>query len=844
VWGCGPDDPKIVFIGEAPGRDEDRLGQPFVGAAGHFLNWGLNEAGIFRHRVWITNVLACRPPNNDFHSPEAKEALDYCMEGFFDELDFLIERGVKVICKLGGAALDLLGVREKITEARGSVFMYKNVPLIPTFYPSYLNRMNVAQGEKGTPAFKHTWVADLKKVKEISETGWEPLEEHFNLNPTLIEIETYVARRIAQNSLVAVDVETTSLDPLQAKIVVIGLAHNPTTALSIPLLDKNGHEYWSPAESDQVRFVLRDLFTHTRLAFQNAVFDVRHLRANGFDVPTSSIAEDTLLAFHSLSPEFPAKLGFISSIYGKTPYWKTDFVKRDVSILKYDQQELRRYNLRDCVVLHQILPGLLSDLKETGTETIYREEALPLLDPIIRMMDAGIKLDEGRLKTYAMNLRAERKELEGKLKNLGRLPSSFNLSSDDDLRFFLFGVLPNKLKGIEEAMASKKRKNTKCFRELQSLLELKKNTKPLVSVPTSFHNRRTPGGKYTVNEQGLLALQRAFQNRLAVLQNLVRKSEEHIHKESNTRSVLEWLSLYRRYTEIDKLISTYTDFPVSDDGRVHTSFLIHGTSTGRLASHSPNLQNQPKEDLSIRRCFVAEEGCVFVSADYENLEVRVLAYESEDESLIRAFENKANIHDENTKVLFPDIAQDSPQWKHARSVAKVFMFGGISYGGGNNEIYERMILKAPELHLTFAQFKAAKQRFMDAHPAYKRWAECMQRTALETHKSVNHFGRIRLLLGEERDILKEALNNPIQSTAASIINRAMVRVVHRFDEENLKTKLLLQIHDELLFEVPVEEEQRLRTILKEEMEWKVPYGTRNIVFPIEIKTGPDWGSLK
>jgi uracil-DNA glycosylase family 4 len=845
VWGIGPDDVgKIILIGESPGMVEEMHREPFVGPAGKYLTWGLSSAGILRHRCWITNLISCRPPGDNLSSPEGLEAVRRCAPGLEQELNFILAHVPGVIVPLGGeAASALAGGRLAVTRVRGSVADYHGIPVVPTFHPSYLNRMSREQGEKGKPFFKYVWIADLKKAKRIAASGWVGPAERFSLSPTLEELEAYTSARQREHSLMAVDIETTGRGA-QTQIVVVGLAHTGEDAISVPFLRQGGHPYWERnGDQHHVDGLLRALFSTNPLVFQNALFDVRVLRAKGYPIPPENVKHDVMLISHAVSPELPHDLGFITSCYGETPYWKNVMQDSDVGILDRLDEEVRAYNLRDCVVLHQCLPGLLVDLKETGTEKVYYEESMPLIEPIAAMMDNGIKLDEGRLRAYETKLKREKSGLEKDLKTLAALPAAFNLASDDDLRYFLYGAVPKKLQGVEEKLASKKRKDTKVYRELEELLELKEKTKSLVGIPVGHRPRSTQGGKFTVNEQGLLSLQRACQNRASYIEGLVRPKENHESERKGLLDLLKWLGLYYRYAEVNKLITTYMRFPVDPDGRVRTSFLIHGTCTGRLASRSPNLQNQPKEDLGIRKCFVPEDGNVFVSADYENLEVRVLAYESEDPVLIEAFEKGANLHDENTKTLF-GLDKNSVKWKAARAAAKIFMFGGISYGGGDNEIYERVILKAPELGLTFAEFKNAKERYMNAHPAYRAWAVRVQSIALKERKSVNRFGRVRVLMGDERDILKEALNTPIQSTAASVINRALIRVYRRLREERFAAKLLLQIHDELLFEAPRAEVEKLKALLQEEMPRPVQYGARTVVFPIEIKTGPSWGELK
>lgn len=252
-------------------------------------------------------------------------------------------------------------------------------------------------------------------------------------------------------------------------------------------------------------------------------------------------------------------------------------------------------------------------------------------------------------------------------------------------------------------------------------------------------------------------------------------------------------------------------------------------------------QNIPKKELGIRRAFVSKPGFSFLSLDYANLEVHVLAYESSDDVLINAIQRGDNIHDMNTQVLF-NLSSEDEKWKLARRAAKIFMFGGISYGGSDEEIYQKVILEAPKLALTLGEFKAAKQRYMDAHPKYAQWADNVVERALRDRVSSTFLGRKRLLTGSESDIRKQALNTPIQGGAGGIINRAMVRIHERL--RDTKAYLVLQIHDQLIAEVPDKEIPAALAIMKEEMEREVDFYGIPRSFPTDTEVGKSWGTLE
>jgi DNA polymerase I-like protein with 3'-5' exonuclease and polymerase domains len=467
---------------------------------------------------------------------------------------------------------------------------------------------------------------------------------------------------------------------------------------------------------------------------------------------------------------------------------------------------------------------------------------------VSEMSRTGFLIDRGKLNSLKERWTREREELEVKARGFYDLPQAFNLDSDDDIRWFLFGKPPGKftklpkLAEYDDATKTGKKKlrsGTKAHRELMGIAEIKKLGQPYVLK--AWTGRKTETGLVAVDRQGLLAYQIQLQNRLKEVQDY--KHPKFIKELSDIRRLLEWLRLYRDYSGISKLISTYVDYPVGSDGRVHSSYLIHGTSTGRLASRDPNLQNIPKKRPEARGPFVAADGSVLVSADYSNLEVRVLAYETGDKALIRAIESGTNIHDENTRTLF-NLKPSSPQWEIARRAAKIFMFGGISYGGGDMEIHSKISMEVPELALTVADYKKARENWMESHKGYREWADKIRVEVHKTHQARVFSGRVRTLHGSGTSIEKEALNTPIQGGAASIINRAVVRIHNERNKANLKSRLISQVHDQLIYEVPLSEQTQMTKLIKTEMERPVDYRGQLVSFPVDISIGTSWGDLK
>lgn len=843
VWGQGPETAELVLIGEAPGRDEEEKEKPFVGPAGRILNVGLANTHILRHNCYITNLIPCRPPDNNLYSDEGKEALECCREGFEEELGRLKP---KCIVLLGAKPSKfLLNLDDGITNSRGYVYNYRGIPVISTYHPSYIMRMQYDK-RGATVNLTAVWQADLAKALEISRNGWVFPKENFLFRPDLRDIERFVSDDV----LYAVDIETTSLNPFYGNIVCLGLAKDAENALVIPFLTQYGVRYWTERDEIEVRKILNRFFMRRRLLLQNAIFDLRYLRYHNFLINLSNIIEDTLLLHHAIDPELPHGLSFIGSVYGKTRYWKDVLLKRKGSILDLPNKELWTYNARDCVVLHQCRDEMLKDLKEGRTEHIYYESC-GLIRPVILMTESGVKLSRSRLESWVKKRKTEAKIVATRLKGIDKTPEGFNYDSDDDLRMLLFGIVPqkfikatNELKKREEKIkelteADKlpqvtRMKGTKIYKELLRKVSLMNGIKPMIWI--NYNGRKTDTGKLAVNAEALLSYRIKLQNRLEQIGRFVHQ-DNYTDERRLIDRILRWLENYSELTKLNKLVTTYGDLPTDPDGRIRPSWLIHGTSTGRLACANPNLMNLPKKDEDFRKCLIAYDDHMLISADYSNLEVRVLAYEINDRKLIYALEHGLNVHDNNTKILF-QIDEKNPNWTLARRAAKIFFFGGLAYGGGDQGIYQEVVLECTSLNLTFSQFKTAKSRWLDAHPDYVRWERKISDSIIKTREVRNFHGRVRRLYGDARSIVKEGKNFPIQSGAAEIINDAWKRIV------DLGINVIMQIHDQLVAECRVSEVDKAIRIMKEQMEKPVKFYDQEVSFPVDISIGPSLGELE
>jgi uracil-DNA glycosylase family 4 len=913
VFGEGSFTSKIAFIGEAPGYNENESGRPFSGQSGSFFNWGLGEAGIFRYQSWVTNVIGCQPPGNKIVSFEGQEAIGNCRKRFLEELKFLSIKGVTILVALGATAAEALTLEGKITKIRGSVYervlyetsekslllrdpsikMSSNIReigrfvIIPTFHPSYLLRSQY-QKKDGKANFKYVWIADLKKAKEIQQKGWAPPKENFNINPTVQDLEKFLDIAESKKESLAIDIETIKgFNYFYFDLAMVGIARNSEDAICIPILDKDEKQYWSSKDLVKIKKLLNRAFQFSML-YQNALYDVIRLQLKNFNISMTGVEHDIMLLHHSITPELPHDLGFIVSVYGDTPYWKDSFLGSQGSILDIDQQKARTYNLRDCTVLHQTVPELLKDLVEGCLEETYYGEALPLLKPLGKMMMNGVLLDKDKQKKIKVRYRRKVRKAEKELYEIASLPPEFNMSSDDDMRYFLYGLEPNKFKKIEELedfvshkeweikcnkckkkswvtsiretticpkcnfprwsrttqerMKSKRKTGTKVHLQLKELKKMRDNTTPLYRA-TSFSGKMTPGGKVSVSKEGILSYQISLQNRAAMIEKFSNPKEIHQQEQKKIKFALKWIGIFNKWNKDHKTLNDFTNYKADMDGRVRGSYLIHGTATGRLSMKEPNLMQVPKKQKDIREMFIAKEGYTLMSGDYINLEVHVLAHETGEPNLFDVINGKVNQHDENTRILF-GIDKDSEYWEIARDAAKVYQFKRIQYGGGQRSTFESLCMICPEVPITFEKFKKADDAYFEKNKVLQQWQENVKAVARKERVSKTFLGRKRILMGDINDIERQALNTPIQGGAAGVINRAMVRIDNRIEELNLQSDIILQVHDQLIYEVKDEIIHEMGSLMKEEMERPLDFYGTEVSFPVNIEIGKAWGTLK
>ena len=579
--------------------------------------------------------------------------------------------------------------------------------------------------------------------------------------------------RIAAAPLVAVDTETTSLDPMTARIVGISLAIEPWHGCYIPL----AHAYAGvPAQLDREAVLgrLRPWLEDPRAlkVGQNLKYDAHVFENHG--IRLAGIAHDTLLQSYVLEAHRSHDMDSLAARHLNRRTTTYDEVTgKGASRIGFEQvalEQATRYAAEDAEVtlhLHQtLMPRVQADERLLH---IYRDIEIPALRVLQRMERTGVLIDAALLDTQSDEIGRKLMALETRVHEAAGQP--FNLGSPKQLGEILF--------------------------ERQGLPVLKK----------------TAGGAPSTDEEVLARL-----------------AEDY----PLPKLLLEWRGL-------SKLKSTYTDKlprminPAT--GRVHTQFSQAVAVTGRLSSSEPNLQNIPirtPEGRRIREAFIAPPGHCLVSADYSQIELRIMAHLSGDEGLLRAFGEGLDVHRATAAEIFsitPD-AVSAEQRRYAKVINFGLIYGMSAFGLAANLGIER---EAARHYI---------ERYFARYPGVRRYMDETRVQARSRGYVETVFGR-RLWLPEisspssprRQAAERAAINAPMQGTAADLIKLAMIQVHDWIEREAAPARLVLQVHDELVLEVPLSAlepvRDRLRALMTGVAQLKVP-------LEVEVGAGPNW----
>ena len=611
----------------------------------------------------------------------------------------------------------------------------------------------------------------IDKQKNINKKNYFLIRNDKELDEWIKEAEEY--------GEIAIDTETSSLDPHQAKLIGISLSTKIGKACYIPIDHNNGSCLNKTNVIRKLKPILED--NSIKKIGQNIKFDFIILYKQGIQMNSM---EDTMLMSYVLDAgKNRHNMDTLSEIHlnHKTIAFK-DLVgsgKKQINFSEVEIEKAMEYAAEDADITFRLYKIFIENLKNEKLTNIYEIFEKPLIKILAFMEIYGVKVDNNFLKNLSEKFEKKIIELEKKIFKISK--KEFKIGSTKQLGEIMYNEL-----------------------KISSLKKTKK-------------------GSFATNAN--------------VLEDLAYKGLEL------PKLVLDW-------RQASKLKNTYSDslpeYINPQTKRVHTSFLLAATTTGRLASSDPNLQNIPiksEDGKDIRKAFIAEKENILVSADYNQIEMRILADLADVKELKKAFKNNEDIHTLTASQVFNiDIKKVD---RNTRRKAKAINFG-IIYGISQYGLAKQIMVSNNEaekfLNSYFLKFPEIKE-YMNATIKFCRKSGYVS----------NIFGRRTHLRGindknyNVRNFQERAaINAPIQGSASELMRLAMIRLNKKFNDlKDIKSKMLLQIHDELIFEVPKIELKKINNLIQGEMTSviKSDFHSFSIPLTVDINFGKNWGIL-
>ncbi len=602
--------------------------------------------------------------------------------------------------------------------------------------------------------------------------------KNYYLINSLDEIDKWIeeAEEVGE---VAVDTETTSLDPHQADLVGISLCSKFGKACYIPVGHKSPKCLKKDAVIKKLKKILED--PSIKKIGQNIKFDFIILYKCGI---TLSSMEDTMLMSYVLDAgKNRHNMDTLSEIHlgHKTISFK-DMVgtgKKEINFSEVELDKAKDYAAEDADVTFRLYKKFIKNLKSEKMINIYEIFEKPLIKILAFMEIEGVEIDSKFLKSLSSKFEKKIQKLEKEVFKISK--KEFNIASPKQLGEIIYNEL--KIAGL----------------------------------------KKTKKGSFATSA--------------SVLEDLAFKGHEF------PKLILDW-------RQVSKLKNTYSDaLPEHlnpNTKRVHTSFLLAATTTGRLASSDPNLQNIPiksEDGKDIRKAFTAKKGHLLISADYNQIEMRILADLADVKELKKAFKNKEDIHSLTASQIF-NIDIKKVNQDHRRK-AKAINFGiiyGISQYGLAKQINVSNYEAEEFLNSYFAKFPEIKV-YMDNTIKFCRKSGYVN----NIFGRRSHFNGINDKNFNVRNFQERAaINAPIQGSASEVMRLAMIRLDKKLSEEkNSNSKMLLQIHDELIFEIPKKDEKAMIKLIEKEMTSvaKSDYHSFSTPLTVDINVGDNWGML-
>jgi len=820
VKAFGPRDAKIFFVGEAPGEEENNACEPFIGAAGQFLNRVFRAKGIIRSEVLIGNIFNKRPPKNNvgyFYQDKGKKILTWEGEEMLSKLQgFLYRRlkereesgeGINVIVAMGVEALKHLTGKKRINKWRGSVLPCTLVPgfkVYATYHSSHVMRLinepvERLMGEKKKDAQNvlPLFEVDFDRIKIQSESPTFRLPERkFEIDLTHNELVSRL-KDLINEPYVGVDIETYVGQPGGLLLWCIGFAKSPGEAFVVPII-KGGRFAWSLDDEAVLWYHISKFFLSKSIKiFQGGMYDLAILgRYYGIRCAKGTYG-DTMYCHHSSYPYLRKALEVLCSMYTWEPYFKSE---GKVTLGKRNDISEFRYNAKDCCTTREIYPVTVRNAKELATYEGY-QRTLSILPSHLGMTIRGIRIDHK--KKAELGILFNHKALEAHNFVEETTGMKVNLNSSDQKRKLLYGYL-----GLE--------------------------------IQFNFKTK-----KPTVDKDALNKLKKKYP------------------KEPTLAKILD----YQKYS---KLASTYTSMRTDSDGRIRTAYSL--VSTWRMNSRSSpfggfkkedreggNLQNIPKrgkEGKLIRSIFIPDPDKVMLASDRVQAEAQMVAWLSGDTEKIKFFLEGRDAHWFEAKRLFglpqnleysdateetkvPNrLIEDNHTLREYREIAKTVVFACF-YGMGPRKMQEILSLQGFAIDLAMAKNLLMTQKA--SSPNLLEWQREIREEVRATRTLVSPIGRKRQFLGRfNANLYNACYAFKPQNTVGEITEVTIQRIWEELDY----FEILLNVHDEVIGQCLPKDIPRAIEDIRRLSSYPIEIKGRTLDIPVSFKVGDSWGNLK
>ena len=838
-YGTRGDDraPKVLVVGESWGVEEQTLRLPFMGKSGQLLETLLEEADIPLHKCLFTNVVLERPRGNDmtsFFSRKDKQLEDnaHSRGGLYPHanviaglvrLRALIEKHQKtleLIIGLGNYTLWALTENSYdigrsndngklipigIGRWRGSQLYDRwcGIPFMPTYHPAATFKTYPWRG-----MLRHDLKMRARIALDHGKEGWREPDYDFQIRlsfaATCVELHRLIANAGYYHPApykIAVDLETRA-----GQIACIGIATGNHRCICIPLLctDRVQGYFHSADEELEVLRLIKQLFTHpnVRIIGQNFLYDAQYIAAQMFFIP--HIAEDTMIKHHCLfpgggNPEAGSKgvgpqglvqkaLYHISSLYNDYHcYWKDEGKNWNV---KMPEEQLWVYNCRDAVATYEASYHLDRVLKQEGQVENYEFQMRQVNELALPMMLQGTKIDLRERKAATLSLMDSIAEFEQKLKKM----------------------VPNEILPITKKGAAP------WYRSPKQLAHILYDELGLPPVWGATGNPTT--GK----------------NALEILSK----------REPIVRPMLEAIGKLR---SLGVFYGNFTQATLDPDNRMRCSFNPAGTETFRWSSSSnafdrgTNLQNIPDgekqstlgvEFPNIKKFFIPDPGYIIVDADLAGADAQVVAWEAGDTRLKKLLRSGVKVHGVTAKELYGSDA--FPHYDMCKR-----RIHATNYGGGPETLTETLLGMYGGEYTSLQIEKDFQAFWFNRYPGIKEWHERVQASIDQDHGVHNQFGNRIIFVNRLDRVFNEALAWVPQSTIALLCVRGMMKLQEAFPF----VEMLLQVHDSLVFQLPMQHRGKLREMKAVLDEVEIPYPDDPLRIPWGFKVSDkSWGDVR